>query len=70
MTTYPVMIEGPDGWTDWLPPDHERFKFACCHCDLVHRMQFRIIDGQVEFRVSRDMRATSAKRAHRRKREA
>ncbi len=69
MSRYPILKEGPDGWTDWLAPDHKGFKLACCSCDLIHRMQFRIVKGQVEFRATRDMRATAAKRAHRKKRE-
>jgi hypothetical protein len=69
MSRYPILVEGSDGWTDWERPNHDDYKLACCDCSLIHRMQFRVIKGQVEFRVSQDMRATAAKRAHRKKRE-
>lgn len=58
-TRYPRLKEGLDGWTKWVRPDHEDYKLACCDCGLVHRMQFQVVNGQVEYRASRDMRATS-----------
>lgn len=64
---YPLLIEGKDGWTEWLAPHRTDFKLACCSCDLVHRMQFRTVQGQIQFRLTRDMRATAAKRRKRKK---
>lgn len=52
---------------DWIRPTRRGFKEQCCDCGLVHRMDFRIVDGSVEFRVFRDKRATSAARRVRRK---
>jgi len=34
----------------------------CCDCHLVHDLDFRIVDGEVEFRATRNNRATSAAR--------
>jgi hypothetical protein len=34
----------------------------CCDCGLVHRMDFRIVKGRVQFRPFRDKRATAAAR--------
>jgi len=38
------------------------FREQCCDCGLIHRLDFRIVDGKVEFRTRRDDRATSAAR--------
>lgn len=35
----------------------------CCDCALVHRQQFRVKDGKLEFRAFRDDKATRALRA-------
>lgn len=37
---------------------------SCCDCCLVHVMDFRIKDGEVEMRINRDNRATMNKRRH------
>jgi hypothetical protein len=64
MSRYVQLIEGEDGWTDWHQPNHTDYKLACCDCGLIHKMQFRVVKGQVEFRASRDERATAARRRH------
>lgn len=47
------------------PPKHPRtYHLACCDCGLVHKMNFRVKDGRVQFRVFRDERATAAIRRH------
>jgi hypothetical protein len=38
------------------------FREQCCECGLIHRLDFRIIDGKVEFRTRRDDCATAAAR--------
>ena len=38
------------------------FREQCCDCGLIHRLDFRIVDGKVEFRTRRDDRATAAAR--------
>lgn len=41
----------------WIQPTRG-FRFACCDCGLVHKISFRIIDGKIQMKVSRDNRAT------------
>lgn len=31
---------------------------ACCDCGLVHDMDFRIVEGKIQFRARRNNRAT------------
>lgn len=35
---------------------------GCCDCGLVHRINFRVQNGKVQFQAFRDNRATAAKR--------
>lgn len=32
-----------DGWTDFVSPQMERYRFACCDCGLTHDMQFQVV---------------------------
>ena len=43
-------------------PRVRNFREQCCDCGLIHRLDFRIVDGKVEFRTRRDDRATAAAR--------
>ena len=43
-------------------PRMRNFREQCCDCGLIHRLDFRIVDGKVEFRTRRDDRATAAAR--------
>ena len=56
----------PGEFTEWVRPVRRGYKMACCDCGLVHDMDFRIRKewrgNVVEFRVSRNQRATSAMR--------
>lgn len=55
-----------DGWTDWQNPIQQGYRMKCCDCGLVHVFDFRVDDeGLVQFRVSRDNRATAASRRKR-----
>lgn len=65
-----------DGWSCWVYPIHgvgkRNYRLACCDCSLVHEIQFRVVKEDsgrisVKFRVSRNNRATAAKRRHDRK---
>ncbi len=47
---------------DWITPHHRDYRLACCDCGLTHDVQFRIVRGSVQFRASRNNRATSAAR--------
>lgn len=49
---------------EWVRPIEEGYKFACCDCGLVHRMDFRVGGDRAEFRVFRDNRATGQMRRH------
>jgi hypothetical protein len=69
---YPQLVEqGPGNWTRWVTPK-TKYRLACCHCGLVHDMQFMVLlkggkkldrrKGQIKFRVRQNARATSAVR--------
>jgi hypothetical protein len=47
---------------EWVQPQRRGYKMACCDCCLVHTLDFRIVDGRVQFRVYRHNRATAAMR--------
>jgi hypothetical protein len=66
--TYPVIAYG-----EWTRPRLRNFREQCCDCGLIHRLDFRIVDGRkgvharlrglkIEFRTRRDDRATAAAR--------
>lgn len=54
---YPVLKDG-----EWMRPITRGFKEQCCDCGLVHRVDYRVVDGAIEFRAYRDNRATAAAR--------
>ena len=35
---------------EWTRPRKQNFREQCCDCGLIHRLDFRIVDGKVEFR--------------------
>lgn len=39
--SYEQMVEGGDGWSDWIHP-LPGYLMKCCDCGLVHDMQFEI----------------------------
>jgi hypothetical protein len=47
---------------EWTRPRMRNFREQCCDCGLIHRLDFRIVDGRIEFRTRRDDRATAAAR--------
>jgi len=47
---------------EWVLPVRRGYKMACCDCGLVHRIDFRLRNGHIEFRVFADNRATAAVR--------
>jgi hypothetical protein len=55
--TYDVISYG-----EWSRTRMKNFREQCCDCGLIHRLDFRIVDGKVEFRTRRDDRATAAAR--------
>ena len=36
---------GPRGFSRWVQPQMGKYLMACCDCNLVHEMQFRIMPG-------------------------
>lgn len=46
----------------WIQPIMTGYKMACCDCGLVHKLDFKIEENRVEFKIDRDYRATSAMR--------
>lgn len=55
--TYHALKDG-----EWIRPAMRGFRDACCDCGLVHKVDFRIVDGRVELRAYRDARATAGVR--------
>jgi len=48
---------------EWVEPKPQRgHKMRCCDCGLIHRIDFRVKNGKVQFRPFRDNRATAAYR--------
>jgi hypothetical protein len=45
-----------------VKPPMRGYKICCCDCGLIHRMDFFIVRGRVQFEVRRDNRATAAAR--------
>jgi len=44
---------------EWVQPVRTNYRLQCCDCGLVHRMDFRIVGGRVQFRAYRHNRATA-----------
>lgn len=48
---------------EWIRVPKRGYKEQCCDCSLVHRMNFRIIDGKyIEIQTFRDPKATGGAR--------
>jgi hypothetical protein len=54
---------------EWIAVPKRGFKEQCCSCGLVHRLNFRVIDGRIHIQVFRDGRATNGARRRRTLRE-
>ena len=52
---------------EWIQPVMRGYKMICCDCGLVHKLNFRIHKGRVQFRGDRDNRATGQVRRHMKK---
>lgn len=50
----------------WVQPVKRGYLMACCDCALIHRMDFRIEGGRVQFRAFRAERHTKTLRKRRR----
>ena len=58
MKRFPAVKDG-----EWVQPVRRGYLVACCDCGLVHRMNFRIYGGRVQFQAWRHPRSTGALRA-------
>jgi hypothetical protein len=56
------VVYGVISYGEWTRPRMRGFREQCCDCGLIHRLDFRIVDGRIEFRTRRDDRATAAAR--------
>jgi hypothetical protein len=43
----------------WVQPVKKGYKLACCDCGLVHVLDFRIRNGNPQFRAFRNNRSTA-----------
>lgn len=47
---------------EWVAPIHTGFRFRCCDCKLVHVIDFRVRNGQIQLRPKVDKQATRRSR--------
>lgn len=62
-----VEKEGANGWSRWVQPVKRGYLLSCCDCGLVHRMDFRIFRGRVQFKAQRAPLYTARERARKTK---
>lgn len=41
---YEQIWTNEDGWSDWFYPQMDSYEMACCHCGLVHKVEFEIVE--------------------------
>lgn len=46
----------------WRTPPRKNFYRACCDCGLVHREEYRVRNGKIQYRVWRDRDETRIER--------
>ena len=49
---------------EWIRPLKRGFKEACCGCGLVHKVNFRVLNGVIEFQCWQAPRSTAMIRRH------
>ena len=37
------MVAGRGGWCEWITPTMTGYLMQCCQCDLIHEVQFRVL---------------------------
>lgn len=50
---------------EWIRVAKRDYREQCCDCGLIHRLNFRIVDGHIEVQTFRDPRATGGARKNR-----
>ena len=57
---------------EWIMPNMQDYKLACCDCGLVHRINLKVVRRpggyRVKWQIFRDNRATAMMRRWRKKR--
>ena len=51
---------------EWEQPVRKGYRMCCCDCGLVHVLDFRVVNGRIQFRAFRNARATAAARRKKR----
>jgi len=46
----------------WRTPPRKNFYRACCDCGLIHREEYRVRKGKIQYRVWRDKAETRLER--------
>jgi hypothetical protein len=54
---YPVLKDGV-----WLTPKYKKFKMICCDCSLVHDVDFRVKNGKIQIKITRNNISTALAR--------
>lgn len=47
---------------EWIRVTKRGYRDQCCSCGLVHKLNFRIVDGEIEIQTFGDGRATGGAR--------
>lgn len=47
---------------EWVTVPKGGFKDQCCDCGSIHTVKIRMKDGQIQFKATRDHRATNGAR--------
>lgn len=71
---YPTLVEGENGWSEWVRPARKGYRLACCDCALVHNLEFKLVERAegtvILFRAQRNQRSTGQLRRWERTRKA
>lgn len=55
MVNYPQITEnGEDGFSEWIKPRMKGYQMACCDCNLVHTLDFKIVRRGKVFKEYKD----------------
>jgi hypothetical protein len=47
---------------EWVEIGWRKQRESCCDCHLVHDVDYRVVDGKLQFRARQNARATAAAR--------
>lgn len=47
---------------EWVTVPKSGFKDQCCDCGSIHVVKIRVVNGQIQFKATRDHRATNGAR--------